>query len=76
MRSKKNRRQRGAAMVEYSLLLGSIALLAIPSIRAYTHSIKRTFCAVILLKGREQLTNTEYTADDHCFEVGVVDPYF
>jgi Flp pilus assembly pilin Flp len=73
MKKNQVKRQRGASLVEYSLLIASISLIAIPAIQRYTVGIKRSFCSVILLKSREQITaDGNYTDEGKCMADGSV----
>ncbi len=40
-------KNRGAALVEYALLIASISLIALPAVRSLQHGIKKNFCDVI-----------------------------
>jgi len=69
MVSKRLKKQRGASLVEYSILIGLISLTCIPAIQALQHGINKSFCGIMLEKSSQELSDSEYTADGHCVNV-------
>ncbi|MCO6432113.1 MAG: hypothetical protein J5J00_14735 [Deltaproteobacteria bacterium] len=66
IRARSLRRQKGSQFIEYSLLLSLVAVVCIAGVNAVSHGTRRTFCAVLLEKTKEEITSDNYTADGHC----------